>query len=269
MDARRVEVHINRAQHDVPLAPCDNLEVVSTSPADDEHDIVKDLYKKHHSVTDISTNDDDIEEGGDRKEKGSSSSVYVLDNNEGDTVQLVPGSVWAFLPPAHIPIAKALLTGFWGVTVFATLSAVGYPLANSVPETCREETEDFFYPFGFFGFLICFLLPMWGRSFFDHMLGALQQGLLPFCRSYDREFTIALGCGMVGALATSLYGLNVAPPTTIGSTDECAKCHDVVRSSCWSFLLAIGALSLMHVLHYQYLTRSRQKYLDSRTVVLY
>jgi hypothetical protein len=224
-------------------------------------------------IAEASTPNDADAKDVDKQKVPSSSSVYILENSnivhEGDTMQLVTGSVWAFLPPSHIPIAKALLTGFWGVTVFATLSAVGYPLGNSVPEACREESEDFFYPFGFFGFLICILFPIWGRAFFGHMLDALQQGLLPFCHSYDRELTIGVGCGMVGALATSLYGLHVAPPTTIGSENECSKCHDVVRTSSWSFLLAVGGLSLLHVLHFQYMTRARQRYMDSRTVVLY
>ncbi|CUG92596.1 transmembrane protein, putative [Bodo saltans] len=223
-------------------------------------------------VADAESPDSDDGKNSKSTTKPTSSSVYILENNnihEGDTIQLVTGSVWAFLPPSHIPIAKALLTGFWGVAVFATLSAVGYPLGNSVPEACREESENFFYPFGFFGFLICILFPLWGLAFFGHMLDALQQGLLPFCRSYDRELTIGVGCGMVGALATSLYGLHVAPPTTIGSESECSKCHDVVRTSSWSFLLAVGGLSLLHVLHFQYMTRARQRYMDSRTVVLY
>lgn len=249
---------------------------LGTSPSLERLDVVADGAEE-----DSPAGGDEHQHGGGassggtaRSGKTASASLYVLECNntsESDTIQLVTGSVWAFLPPPHVRIAKAVFVVFWCVAVFAALSALGYPLANHVPVECREPVEDFFYSFGFFGIMVTILFPWWAKSFFDHMLDALQQGLQPFCQPYDREVTIGLGCGIVGATCSALYGLHVAPPPTLGSSGpaECAHCHDVVRSSSWSFLLSVGVLSLMHVVHYQYLCRARQKYMDSRRVVLY
>jgi hypothetical protein len=201
----------------------------------------------------------------------TSGAMYVLEHND-DTIQLVTGPVWAFFPPMHVRVARWVLIVFWCVVVFATLSALGFPLANKVPPACKEPVENFFYSFSFFGIMTAILLPLWARAFFEHMLESLQQGLQPFSQAYDRELTIALGCGLVGATSSALYGLDVAPPPKLVGDDgppECAHCQEIVRSSSWSFLLAVGILSLMHVLHYQYLCRARQRYMDSRRVVLY
>lgn len=201
----------------------------------------------------------------------NSSNTFYFPSPSSDGLQVTfTNTIWAFYSPTHITVAKILLLAYYIVGImFPTLTTVGFPLANVVPGACKDELYHFYYSYGFFGVLLCVVFPLWGISFFGHMLAAMQQGLPPFVEPYDKEKSVAVGVAAVGLFGTALYGLDVAPPVDNTHPSSCDKADQLVRFSSLMFVLSTVVVACVHIAHYKVLEGARQKFQERQRSQLY